>query len=538
MPDLNPPPQPTFQDSIGLKLDEEESLVLVPSEFPAVAKVSDMADENWPQLIAAESVDTDASGIRSVFRWADQWQLNAFPDDPLLRFLAFIHGAAFCVQDNNNGQLSYIVQHNGKLLSISRYEAYLRFSLYSQSFLESLYPEIFGPSLPAGGGWHEWNRFIRKQPFHPYERPANSKRAVDLSSREVTDLKTPSRPYLYTSKRYKKCCADNSPRSHYFATYANLPSVKPETVRIGNQDLITLDTSQSFINPDLAKGKDYLEMYNFKFLADFLSKNNEIKYIVDIGCGDAKISLLLQNYLNERNLKIKVIPVDVSNAYDDYPVGVSPLPINLIPAQEIVGATPATTLFIAIHPFTDKGAPANRLIYEVVKGKIDYYLTTLLKNNPGCFVLATEDFYCSAPHHYIPPEMVYSKHYYAYANSFTNEDRETEPRRKAEAAKLSAGKSDLYRLNQLLAKLPENRQEYLTWIPRMTKTLQKDFPKEPTRLWPDNIFQLYLQQRTCIKRIKSCFEIQSDLLKKELEPRCWHIYRQDAGAVDTQAGLH
>ncbi|WP_252176581.1 hypothetical protein [Endozoicomonas sp. 4G] len=162
--------QLTVQDSIGLKLDEEESLVLAPSEFPAVAKVSDMADENWPQLIAAESVGSDTGGIRSVFKWADQWRLNAFPDDPLLRFLAFIHGAAFCVQDNN-GQLSYIVQRNGKLLSVSRFEAYLQFSLYSQSFLESLYPEIFGPSLPAGGGWHEWNRFVRKQPFHPYERP-------------------------------------------------------------------------------------------------------------------------------------------------------------------------------------------------------------------------------------------------------------------------------------------------------------------------------------------------------------------------------
>ncbi|WP_252176585.1 hypothetical protein [Endozoicomonas sp. 4G] len=143
--------QLTFQDSIGLKLDEEESLLLAPSEFPAVAKVSDMADEHWPQLIAAESVGSDTSGIRSVFKWADQWRLNAFPDDPLLRFLAFIHGAAFCVQDNN-GQLSYIIQRNGKLLSVSRFEAYLQFSLYSQSFLESLYPEIFGPSLPAGGG--------------------------------------------------------------------------------------------------------------------------------------------------------------------------------------------------------------------------------------------------------------------------------------------------------------------------------------------------------------------------------------------------
>ncbi|WP_448216219.1 hypothetical protein [Endozoicomonas sp. 2B-B] len=158
-----------FQDSIWLRLNQEESLVLAPSEFPAVAKVSDMSDENWPQLIAAESVHRNTDGVRSVLRWTNRLIQNALSDDPLLRFLAFIHGTAFLVQDSN-GQLSYIIQRNGKLLSISRFEAHLRLSLYSQSFLESLYPEIFGPSLPAGGGWHEWNRWVRKKPFQPYER--------------------------------------------------------------------------------------------------------------------------------------------------------------------------------------------------------------------------------------------------------------------------------------------------------------------------------------------------------------------------------
>ncbi|WP_252176586.1 hypothetical protein [Endozoicomonas sp. 4G] len=205
--------QLTFQDSIGLKLDEEESLVLAPSEFPAVAKVSDMADENWPQLIAAESVDTDTSGIRSVFRWADQWRLNAFPDDPLLRFLAFIHGAAFCVQDNN-GQLSYVIQRNGKLLSVSRFEAYLQFSLYSQSFLESLYPEIFGPSLPAGGGWHEWNRYVRKQPFHHHEKRKKKAKNSSGAKRPVNSKsgsnKRSSRSEAHTMHRLEQSSEHNS----------------------------------------------------------------------------------------------------------------------------------------------------------------------------------------------------------------------------------------------------------------------------------------------------------------------------------------
>ncbi|WOG25757.1 hypothetical protein [Endozoicomonas sp. 8E] len=155
-----------FEDAIWLRLNQEESLILAPSELPAVVRVGDIAGENWPQLIAAESVQSYTGSIRSVFRWANKLILDSLSDDPLLRFLAFTHGTAFYIQDSN-GQPSYIIQHNGKLLFISRVEACLRFSQFSQNFLESLYPEIFGPSLPAGGGWHEWNRFIRKKPFHP-----------------------------------------------------------------------------------------------------------------------------------------------------------------------------------------------------------------------------------------------------------------------------------------------------------------------------------------------------------------------------------
>ncbi|WP_252176587.1 hypothetical protein [Endozoicomonas sp. 4G] len=214
--------QLTVQDPIWLELDEEASLVLTPSEFPAVAKVSDMADENWPQLIAAdESVGSDTSGIRAVFQWADQWQLNAFSDDSLLRFLTFIHGAAFCVQDDN-GQLSYVIQRNGKLLSVSRSEAYLQFSLYSQSFLESLYPEIFGPSLPAGGGWHEWNRFVRKQPLLPDERPEQNANNPSGVQRPLS----PEGENNQGSTRTEAHAIDHSEQSSELHRENRLPSVQ------------------------------------------------------------------------------------------------------------------------------------------------------------------------------------------------------------------------------------------------------------------------------------------------------------------------
>lgn len=359
----------------------------------------------------------------------------------------------------------------------------------------------------------------------------HEQQAVDLSSRAVTDLKTPSRPYPVTY-RHSTVCMDNSPRGNFYATYANVAdTVKPETVRIGNQELITLDTSQSFVDPSLEGDRKNLERLNFNYLVDFLSKNDEIEYIVDIGCGDGKISLLLQNYLNELKFKIKVIPVDVGNAYANYPDGTRALPINIIAAQEIAGASPATTLFTAIRPFTDERDPTHELVKDVVEGKTDYYLTTLLKNNPGCFVMTTEDLYCSSPHRYIPPEMVYTKHYYAFANSFSREDHDIEPLRKAEAAKINAGDSDLYRLNQLLARFPGKRNIYLFSIPLIRNRLREESPEKPELLWPDNIFNVYLERLTSFKHIRSSVRTRYNLGMKNLESRCWHVYRQDVSAL-------
>ena len=46
--------------------------------------------------------------------------------------------------------------HDGHLHTISEWEFRRRLSMYFQSLLEFLYPEYFGSSLPAGGGWHQW----------------------------------------------------------------------------------------------------------------------------------------------------------------------------------------------------------------------------------------------------------------------------------------------------------------------------------------------------------------------------------------------
>ncbi|WOG30034.1 hypothetical protein [Endozoicomonas sp. 8E] len=68
-----------------------------------------------------------------------------------------------------------------------------------------------------------------------------------------TQQNTPLTPYPDTSG-YRRVFAlmDNNTRRNYCARHANVPaSVERETVRIGKQNLMTLDTSQSLVDRDL-----------------------------------------------------------------------------------------------------------------------------------------------------------------------------------------------------------------------------------------------------------------------------------------------
>lgn len=368
---------------------------------------------------------------------------------------------------------------------------------------------------------HDITSYLKTDSFHEQQ-------TVDLSSRTITDLKTPSRTPYYGSSEAKKAIMDNSSIGNYCATYAHLSDeFTPKTVRIGNQELMTLDPSQPFVDPTLAADSSTLELHNFSFLTDFLRKNSAIKYIVDIGCGDVEVSLLMQNHLKELGFQIKVIPVDVNDCRAEAEhYGIKAIPFNLIPAQEIAGATPATTLFTAIHPFTDEGEEAEQLSREITQGKTDYYITTLIKNNPGCFVLATEDAYISSPQRYIPLELVYTRHYHAIANSHFPKEFETRALRRAKATEMNAENGNIHRLNQLLAKLPEQRDRYLASISRITDCLKEPILEKPEEFWPDIISKIYMDE-TLFKANVDFFEgIQNEVLRNDLEMHCWHVYRQ------------
>ena len=58
---------------------------------------------------------------------------------------------------DQNGNIIYQwYDQDGHLHTIREWEFKRRLSMYFQSLLEFLYPEYFGSSIPAGGGWYQW----------------------------------------------------------------------------------------------------------------------------------------------------------------------------------------------------------------------------------------------------------------------------------------------------------------------------------------------------------------------------------------------
>ena len=59
-------------------------------------------------------------------------------------------------RDQNGNIIYQWYDQDGHLHTINEWEFKRRLSMYFQSLLEFLYPEYFGSSIPAGGGWHQW----------------------------------------------------------------------------------------------------------------------------------------------------------------------------------------------------------------------------------------------------------------------------------------------------------------------------------------------------------------------------------------------
>ena len=71
-------------------------------------------------------------------------------------------------RDQNGNIIYQWYDQDGHLHTISEWEFKRQLSMYFQSLLEFLYPEYFGSSMPAGGGWYQWQyRKVRRTADRP-----------------------------------------------------------------------------------------------------------------------------------------------------------------------------------------------------------------------------------------------------------------------------------------------------------------------------------------------------------------------------------
>ena len=85
---------------------------------------------------------------------------------------------------DQNGNIIYQwYDEDGHLHTISEWEYRRRLTMYFQSWLEFLYPEFFGPALPAGGGWHQWQYWKVRRTA---DRPENTRPTTTASPVETT----------------------------------------------------------------------------------------------------------------------------------------------------------------------------------------------------------------------------------------------------------------------------------------------------------------------------------------------------------------
>ena len=162
-------------------------------------------------------------------------------------------------------------------------------------------------------------------------------------------------------------------------------------------------------------------------------------------------------------------------------------------------------------------------MYEIAEGESEFYITTVIKNKPGCFVLTTEDSYLSSPQDLIPPELTYTRHYWVLPHKATREELVWG----AKATEINVENSDIHQLNQFLVNLPAKRASYLGWISSEENLMRRQRLSDSAEEFPDNSFSYWLNDNLRSEGLRDLDSIRSGLEKDKLVMYGWHVYRQD-----------
>ena len=332
-------------------------------------------------------------------------------------------------------------------------------------------------------------------------------------------------PYSYDNVPKGECAPT---QGNICATYANVPtSPVLETAQIGNQELVTFNDTH--LNSISLEGINELKCeVDLDYLVEFLLAHPNIRHVVDVGCGDAEKSLLMQKYFNKLGLAVQVFPSDIFNEYEpEIPFNVvhnftkPPLPINMIPGQEIIGASADTTLFTVIHAYTGCDIDIKTTCEKINKDKQKYFITSLIENNPGCYVFASEDSGLSNPANFIPAELVYTKHFKVFTSAPPKGDSQV-----SLAEKWNKKDGEIDKLNQLMKILEGERHNYLSLVKNFKHIKAAAMIDNPEVTWPSIIFD----------HVLTCYGLRKQALTKliinvhvrdKLCFSCWHVYRAE-----------
>ena len=177
----------------------------------------------------------------------------------------------------------------------------------------------------------------------------------------------------------------------------------------------------------------------------------------------------------------------------------------------------------SIHLFTGGPTQFRSLMYEIAEGESEFYITTVIKNKPGCFVLTTEDSYLSSPQDLIPLELTYTKHYWVLPHKATWGELVWEEK----AEEINAENSDIHQVNQFLADLPAKRGSYLGWISSEENLMRRQKLSGSYEEFPDDSFSYWLNDNLRSEGLRGLDTIRSGLEKDKLVMYGWHVYRQD-----------
>jgi hypothetical protein len=288
------------------------------------------------------------------------------------------------------------------------------------------------------------------------------------------------------NNNYEACCNFSEKIiPEYVTSYVNTTDDAIEnTTPIGNQKFIPVNPYNKLTRIS-DKDQKIINDYKLEYIITFLKQNKHIKYLVDVGCGSAKVSLTMQKILKTAGLDVTVFPVDIDRVHD------STLPVNLLPAQQIKGADPSLTVFISTLPFLEP---------HELKDDESYYLLELIKNNPGCFVLITERYgYSSTPSCLIPAKFVYAKELYISPCNLHDQE-------------------PLKKIRNFFEEIPKNKSSYLTSIQRL---------KEKTQLSNSDLFDQYAHEKLKLEGVNYHeFTIQT-----AKDAHWWHVYQQTIQSV-------